>query len=151
MILEIFLVDLKSGFGFENGSHVDRENEMRTSRTVSISLKCSLSSRPPVVTTSQLLVPHPKPEGEGLNDPTLLSPQLFLPLPIGDLERFPCQKAGGGVGRGGGCSALRASSLQRLTFKAAPGHRTAPARQVFPDLPDRGAGLAQDPQPNLRA
>lgn len=32
MILEIFLVDLKPGFGFENGSHVDRENEMRTSR-----------------------------------------------------------------------------------------------------------------------
>lgn len=57
----------------------------------------------------------------------------------------------GPEGGGEGCSALRASSLQRLTFKAALGHRTAPARQVFPDLPDRGARLALDPQPNLRA
>lgn len=42
-------------------------------------------------------------------------------------------------------------SLQCRKFKAALGHRTAPARQVFPDLPDRGAGLTPDPRPNLRA
>lgn len=60
---------------------------------------------------------------------------------------FPVSKPRMGCSAG---SAHKAPSPQCHKFEAALGHRMALARQVFPDLPDRGAELALDLWPNLR-